>query len=86
MQRSAYPEWPEVKRRIVVEAAELGIELHGPELVAVPEQVKKGQNAKNKAQGGSQPIEALAAYAERKALPAPLTKALEGFLKQAMKG
>jgi predicted phosphodiesterase len=86
MQRSAYPEWPEVKRKIIAEAVDMGIELHGPELVAVPEQPKKAvAKARKGATGGDGPLGALGAYAERKALPDAMTRAGEDYLKAAMK-
>lgn len=89
MPRSAYPEWPDLRRKIISEAQEMGLELAGPELVAIPEAPAKGKKAPsgaNKAPQAATPMEVLAAYAEREALPGAITKAGEKLLRSVLSG
>lgn len=86
LRREAYPEWPELRRKIIAEAAEMGLELAGPELIAVQDKPSPKGKGQNKPVQGVLPLEALADYAEKEALPDPLRKAGERFLKGALAG
>lgn len=85
LKRSAYPEWPAIKAALLEEAAHSKLQVTGPELVALEEsQPKQSVKGKDTRQDVSSPRQALAAYAEKKAVPDALLKAGEGYLKQAM--
>lgn len=83
MPRTAYAEWPAIKRNIIAEAAEMGLELTGPELLALPEPKKPAKGRTGAVTGASGPMDALAAFAGAKGLDGPLLKAGESFLKAA---
>lgn len=83
MPRATYAEWPAIKRQIVTEAAEMGLELTGPELLALPEPKKPAKGRTGAATGAFGPGDALVAFASAKGLDGPLLKAGESFLKVA---
>ena len=83
LNRKQYGEWPKIRNAIIGEAAEMKLELTGPELVAEQEKPAKASKATGKPAGGVGPEQAVAAYAEQKRLPAALAEAGKGYLKQA---
>lgn len=87
LSRARYAEWPKVRAQIVQQAAELGLELTGPELVALPDQPKAtpaGRKGGQQAQTG--PQGAVAAYAAKKGASDALRAAGLDLLSQAQGG
>lgn len=86
--RAQYGEWPALRAKIVEQAAAMGLELTGPELVALAEDAPKpGKEAKR---GGQQaqtgPRGAVAAYARQKGASDSLRAAGLAMLAQAQGG
>lgn len=88
LSRAQYGEWPKLRAQIVKDAADLGLELTGPELVALPDQPAKAAPAPQK--GGLQPQTgpqgAVLAYAAQKGASKGLREAGLAMLAQAQGG
>lgn len=85
--RARYGEWPKLRAQIQKDAADMGLELTGPELVALPDEVKTPVEAKK---GGRQaatgPQAVVVAYANKRGASEVLRQAGLDMLKQAQGG
>lgn len=83
--RSAYPEWPAIRKQIVELCAKASLELTGPELLAIPDKPRKGApEAKSGSPSAILPEGAIDAYAEKKGASAHLRRRGKVWLKEAI--